>query len=100
MSGGDFLFWNSEWHEASKRTAMMNVQAGNTDCDTTMLIEEGQYEGSTNQIGFPIGMYVQFAMATLHSCNQLQTKRDLSGKLASIRQAPDEVFQDFVDRLL
>ena len=32
--------------------------------------------------------------------NQLPTKGDLSGGLTSIRQAPDKLFQDFVDRLL
>lgn len=39
-------------------------------------------------------------MAALCTWNQLPTKEDLSGSLASVRQAPDELFQDFVDRLL
>ena len=39
-------------------------------------------------------------MAAYHAWNQLLTKGDLSGNLASIRQASDELFQDFVDRLL
>ena len=65
-----------------------------------MLLGEGQYGGNANQIGFPVGVYAQVAMAAHHSWNQLPTKGDLSGSLASIRQAPDELFQDFVDRLL
>lgn len=65
-----------------------------------MLLGEIQYEGNVNQIGFPAGMYAQVAMAAQCAWNQLPTKGGLSGSLASIRQAPDELFQDFVDRLL
>ena len=65
-----------------------------------MLLEEGRYEGNANQIGFPVGVYAQVAMAAHLAWNQLLTKGDLSGSLASIRQGPDELFQDFVDRLL
>ena len=43
---------------------------------------------------------LQWLPTTHHSWNQLSTKGDLSGSLASIRQAPGELFQDFVDRLL
>jgi phosphoribosyl-AMP cyclohydrolase len=39
-------------------------------------------------------------MAASCNWNQLWTKGDLSVNLASIRQVPDECFQDFVDRLL
>ena len=39
-------------------------------------------------------------MAAHHAWNQLLTKGDLSGSLASIQQAPDDLCQDFVDRLL
>ena len=39
-------------------------------------------------------------MAVHQMWNQLPTKGDLSGSLTSIRQAPDELFQEFVVRLL
>lgn len=97
---GDFLLWNSEWQEASKRTAALNAQTGNPDWDVNMLLGEGQYEGNVNQIGFPVGVYTQVAMASHCAWNQLPTKGDLGGSLASIRQRPDELYQDFVDRLL
>ena len=78
----------------------MNAQGGNPDWDSEMLLGEGLYEGNTNQIGFPIGVYMQVAMAVHCMWNQLPTKGDLSGSLTGIRQVPDELFQDFVDRLL
>lgn len=65
-----------------------------------MLLGEGQYEDNVNQLGFPARVYAQVAVAARGAWNQLPTKGDLSGSLASIRQAPDELFQDFVDRLL
>jgi hypothetical protein len=61
LSGGDYLLWSAEWYEASKRTAMMNVQAGNTDWDISMLLGDGQYEGNANKIGLPVGVYSQIA---------------------------------------
>jgi hypothetical protein len=66
----------------------------------TCYLVEGQYEANTNQIGFPVGMYAQVAIAARRAWNQLPTKGNLSGNLASIRQAPNELFQDFVGRLL
>ena len=65
-----------------------------------MLLGEGQYEGNTNHIGFPVGVYTQDAIDALHTWNQLPTKGDLGGSLASIQQGPDELYQDFVDSLL
>ena len=38
---------------------------------------------------------LQWLPTTNHSWNQLPTKGDLSGSLASIRQAPDELFSGF-----
>ena len=38
-------------------------------------------------------------MVVHYTGNQLRTEGNLSGNLASIIQAPDEFFQDFVDRL-
>ena len=51
---GVFLLWNSEWCEASKRTSTMNAQLDTPDCNVDKLLEEGQYEGNANQIGFPV----------------------------------------------
>jgi hypothetical protein len=97
LSGGDFLLWSSEWQEASKKTAALNAQTGNPDWDINMLLGEGQYESNANQIGFPVGS----VLAGCYGCQLcLPTKGDLSGSVASIRQCPDELFQDFVDRLL
>ena len=71
LSGGDFLLWDSEWREASKKTAALNAQTGNPDWDINMLLGEGQYESNANQIGFPVGVYAQVAMAAHHTWNQL-----------------------------
>ena len=78
----------------------MNAQGGNPDWDTNVLLGESQYEGNAKQIGFPVGVYAQVAMAAQCAWNQLPTKGDLRGSLASIKHAPGELFQDLVDRLL
>jgi hypothetical protein len=78
----------------------LNAQKGNPDWGINMLLGEGQYESNANQIGFPVGVYAQVAMAAHCAWNQLPTKGDFGGSLASIRQGPDALYQDFVDRLL
>ena len=100
LSKGDFLHYSSEWCEVSKRNAWINAQTSNPDWDANMLLGENQCESNTNQIVFPVGVYAQVAMTASHTWNHSLAKGDLSGNLVSIRQPPDELFQDFVDRLL
>ena len=47
----------------------------------TCYLVEGQYEANTNQIGFPVGMYAQVAIAARRAWNQLPTKGNLSGNI-------------------
>jgi hypothetical protein len=100
LSGGHFLLCDSEWQETSKKSAASNAQTGNPDWDSNMLLGEGRYEGNANQIGFPVGVYAQIAMAACHTWRQLPVRGDLGGSLANIWQGPDELYQNFVDRLL
>ena len=65
-----------------------------------MLLGEGPYEGQANQIGFPVGVYAQISVAARLAWGQLPFRGDVGGSLASIRQGPDEPYQNFVDRLL
>jgi hypothetical protein len=57
------LLWDSEWQDASKKTAALNAQAGNLDRDSNTLLGECPYEGQTNQIDFPVAVYTQTAAA-------------------------------------
>ena len=65
-----------------------------------MLLGEGPYEGQANQIGFPVGVYAQISVAARLAWGQLPFRGDVGGSLASIRQGPDEPYQNFVERLL
>ena len=65
-----------------------------------MLLGEGPYEGQTNQIDFPVAVYMQIATAARRAWGRLPVKGEIGGSLASIRQSSDEPYQDFVDRLL
>jgi hypothetical protein len=56
LSREDFLLWDSEWREASKKAATLNAQTGNPEWDSNMLLGESPYEGQGNKIGFPIGV--------------------------------------------
>lgn len=94
------MLWDSEWRDASKKTAASNAQAGNSDWDSNMLLGEGPYEGQTNQIDFPVAVYAQIATAARRAWGRLPVKGEIGGSLASIRQSSDEPYQDFVDRLL
>ena len=65
-----------------------------------MLLGDGPYEGQANKIGFPVGVYAQIVAAARWAWGQLPVRGDVGGSLASIRQSPDEPYQNFVDRLL
>ena len=64
-----------------------------------MLLGEGQYEGNANQIGFPVGVYAQVAMADSCAWNQL---KEISVELQLVldRLLMNFFLQDFVNRLL
>jgi hypothetical protein len=94
------LPWDSEWQDASKKTAALNAQAGKLDWDSNMVLGEGPYEGQTNQINFPVAVYTQIVAAACHAWGRLPVKGDIGGSLVSIRQSSDEPYQNFVDRLL
>jgi hypothetical protein len=65
-----------------------------------MLLGEGPYEGQTNQIDFPVAVYMQISAAARCVWGLLPVKGDIGGSLASIQQSSDEPYQNFVDRLL
>jgi hypothetical protein len=65
-----------------------------------MLLGEGPYEAQTNQIDFPVAVYMQIAAAVRHAWGLLPVRGDIGGSLASILQSSDEPYQNFVDRLL
>jgi hypothetical protein len=61
------LLWDSEWRDASKKSAVLNAQTGNLDWDSNMPLGEGPYEGQTNQIDFPVAVQMQMAVAAHHA---------------------------------
>jgi hypothetical protein len=84
------LVWDSECQDASKNTAALNAQAGNLDWESNMLLGEGPYEGQTNQIDFPIAVYMQIVVAARSAWGLLPVKGDIGGSLASIQKSSDE----------
>ena len=94
------MLWDFEWRDTSKKTATLNAQTHNLDWDSNMLLGEGPYEGQTNQIDFPIAVYMQIVVAARSAWGLLPVREDIGGSLASIRQSSDEPYQNFVDRLL
>ena len=79
LSGGDFLLWDSEWRDASKKAANLNAQTSNPYWYNNMLLGDGPYEGQTNQIGFPVGVYTQIVAAARRALGQLLLEGMLVG---------------------
>ena len=79
LSGGDFLLWDAERWDASKKSATLNGQTGNPDWDSNMLLGEGLKEGQANQIGFPVGVYAQIVAAASWAWGQLLLEGMLVG---------------------
>ncbi|XP_031202910.1 endogenous retrovirus group K member 6 Gag polyprotein-like [Mastomys coucha] len=81
LSSGDYLLWISEWRELSRKIAMQNAQTDNPEWTLDMLVGEGPFEGSTR------------------AWCKLPAKGVDGTSLTSVRQGPEEPFQNFIARL-
>ena len=64
LSGGDYLLWKSEFAEQCGITADINRRQGlNTTYE--MMVGEGDYRGTNNQLNYLPGAYPQISAAAL-----------------------------------
>ena len=64
LSGGDYLLWKSEFSEQCGITANINRRQGlNTTYE--MMVGEGDYRGTNNQLNYLPGAYPQISAAAL-----------------------------------
>ncbi|XP_066100423.1 endogenous retrovirus group K member 10 Gag polyprotein-like [Saccopteryx bilineata] len=99
LAGGDYLLWKSKYVEVCRDTARRNAQANN-GWTFDMLIGEGNFAISDNQMQYDPGLFAQIQSAGTRAWRKLPTKGDMSASLTSIKQGPDEPFADFVHRLI
>ena len=55
--------------------------------------------GKNQQLEYDIVAYVQISAAAKKAWSKLPSSKEQTEELSSIRQGPDELFQDFVSRL-
>ncbi|KAK1334101.1 hypothetical protein QTO34_005101 [Cnephaeus nilssonii] len=99
LSGGDYLLWKSEYNEKAKEQAARN-RAAQINISYEMLVGEGDYADTHNQIQYPLEAYGQINRAGIRAWKKLPTSGQKTEELSKIIQGPDEKYQDFVSRLL
>ncbi|KAK1337161.1 hypothetical protein QTO34_001783 [Cnephaeus nilssonii] len=99
LSGGDYLLWKSEYDEKAKEQAARN-RAAQINISYEMLVGEGDYADTHNQIQYPQEAYGQINRAGIKAWKKLPTSGQKTEELSKIVQGPDEKYQDFVSRLL
>ena len=99
LSGGDYLLWKSEFGEQCGIFADRNRRNG-LQVNFEMLMGEGAYRATNQQLNYPPEAYPQINEAALIAWKRLLTSNKKSENLSKIRQGPDEPYQDFVARLL
>ncbi|KAK1342157.1 hypothetical protein QTO34_016914 [Cnephaeus nilssonii] len=99
LSGGDYLLWKSEYDEKAKEQAARN-RATQVNISYEMLVGEGDYADTHNQIQYPLEAYGQINGAGIKAWKKLPTSGQKTEELSKIIQGPDEKYQDFVSRLL
>ncbi|KAK1341381.1 hypothetical protein QTO34_017787 [Cnephaeus nilssonii] len=99
LSGGDYLLWKSEYDEKAKEQAARN-RAAQVNISYEMLVGEGAYADTHNQIQYPLEAYGQINGAGIKAWKKLPTSGQKTEELSKIIQGPDEKYQDFVSRLL
>ena len=98
LSGGDYLLWKTEFTEQCQATAERN-RTQQILISYEMLAGEGPYTGANQQLDYDMVAYVQISTAAKKAWNKLPSSKEQTEELSSIRQGPDELFQDFVSRL-
>ncbi|XP_059111594.1 endogenous retrovirus group K member 7 Gag polyprotein-like [Peromyscus eremicus] len=99
LSGGDYLLCKSEFVEQCQATAEIN-RAQQIPITFDMLAGEGPYRKTGQQLNFDIAVYAQVQAAAKRAWNTLPSSGRQTEDLSKIRQGPDELFQDFVSRLM
>nr|XP_017514138.1 endogenous retrovirus group K member 10 Gag polyprotein-like [Manis javanica] len=99
LTGGDYLLWKSEFVDLCVQQANRN-QMHNIPISLDMLTGEGQYSALMDQLQFPLQAYQQINICGSKAWRSLPTAGATTEELSSIRQGPDEPFQEFVSRLL
>ncbi|XP_016072396.1 PREDICTED: endogenous retrovirus group K member 6 Gag polyprotein-like [Miniopterus natalensis] len=99
LSGGDYLLWKSEYTEQCEKVHRLNVR-NNIPSDLQGLLGEGQFADTPAQLQFGMGTYAQISAAARKAWKKLPNTKNVTMDLTKIRQGPDELYQDFVSRLL
>ncbi|XP_045439531.1 endogenous retrovirus group K member 113 Gag polyprotein-like [Pipistrellus kuhlii] len=99
LSGGDYLLWKTEYVEECERTHRRNL-ANRIQSDLSAMIGEGQWADTQPQTTYNMAYYAQISLAARKAWKKLPTSKNITMDLTRIRQGPDELYQDFVSRLL
>lgn len=99
LSKKHYLLWKAEFMEQCKAIAERNW-AQQSSITLDMLAGEGIYQKTDQQLNFDLAVYAQVDMAAKMAWNRLPSTGTHTKDLLKIRQGPDELFQDFVSRLM
>lgn len=99
LSGGNYLLWKTEFTEQCQATAERN-RTQQIPISYEMLAGEGPYTGANQQLKYDMVAYVQISTTAKKAWNKLPSSKEQTEELSNIRQGPDELFQDFVSRLM
>nr|XP_044997373.1 endogenous retrovirus group K member 10 Gag polyprotein-like [Jaculus jaculus] len=99
LSGGDYLLWKTEYTENCQTIAEVNKDQG-VPITFDMLAGEGPFRELENQLKFDVGVYAQVNAQAKKAWRKLPSNGKGTEDLSKIRQGPDELYQNFVDRLL
>ncbi|ERE67084.1 protease-like protein [Cricetulus griseus] len=99
LSGGDYLLWKTEFADQCQDAAEKNSAQG-LPVSYEMLAGEREYKNIDEQLNIELSVYTQIAAVAKRAWNKLPAAGAQAEDLTKIRQGPDELFQDFVSRLM
>jgi hypothetical protein len=99
LSPGDYLLWKTGFVELNQEQANHNL-VHRLHITADMLMGRGPFEGTDNQLQYPLQAYQQIAITGTRAWQGLPMKREKTLELSSILQGPDEPYQEFVACLL
>lgn len=99
LSGEDYLLWKSEFADLCQQTADLNL-AQQIPITFDMLAGEGPYRETGQQLRFNPAVYAQVNAAARRAWHKLPSAGRQTEDLSKVRQGADELYQDFVARLM
>uniref|UniRef100_UPI004038F55E endogenous retrovirus group K member 5 Gag polyprotein-like n=1 Tax=Callospermophilus lateralis TaxID=76772 RepID=UPI004038F55E len=98
LPGGTFLLWKTDYEDRAKERSRYNKSI-NSEVTLDMLMGENDWAQPSDQFHLPHPALIQCSDLAVNAWRQLENKGVKTSGLSTIKQKPEEPFEEFLSRL-